>query len=96
MGISPVYDAVHRAPWGGDLVTIGQTTLRETLGIDVMAKLRASVVKEHGREDGHEMVNTTDAVGEPNAGATLLAAMAVRVFEPGGEASHWRVCLSDP
>ena len=31
---------------GGDVVIIGQTTLREKLGIDIMAQLKASVLKE--------------------------------------------------
>ena len=37
---------------GSDVVMIGQNTLREKLGIDVMAQLKASVLKPHGREDG--------------------------------------------
>ena len=39
-------------PGGGDVVIIGQKTLREKRGIDVMAQLKASVLKTHGREDG--------------------------------------------
>ena len=39
-------------PGGGDVVSFGQKTLREKLGIDVMAQLKASVLKPHGREDG--------------------------------------------
>ena len=39
-------------PGGGDAVIIWQRTLRETLRIDVMAQLKASVLKAHGREDG--------------------------------------------
>ena len=42
-------------PVGHDVVIIGQKTLREKLGIDVMAQLKASVLKAHGREDGPEM-----------------------------------------
>ena len=68
------------------MVIIGQKTLREKLGIDVMAQLKASVLKAHGREDGPEMEITAGAVGEPNAGAVLRAAMAVTAFGPGGDA----------
>ena len=32
------------------------------------------------------MENTAGAVGEPNAGAVLRAAMAVTAFRPGGDA----------
>ena len=42
-------------PGGGDVVIIGQKTLREELGIDAMAQLKASVLKAHGREDSPEM-----------------------------------------
>ena len=38
-------------PGGGDVVIIGQETLREKLGIDVMTQLKVSVLKAHGRED---------------------------------------------
>ena len=37
-------------PGRGDVVIIGQKTLREKLGIDVMAQLKALVRKAHGRE----------------------------------------------
>ena len=67
------------------MVIIGQKTLREKLGIDVMASLKASVLKAHGREDDPEMETTAGAVGEPNAGAVLRAAMAVTAFGPGGD-----------
>ena len=46
-------------PGGGDVVIIGQKTLREKLGIDVMAQLKASVLKAHGREDGPKTVSYT-------------------------------------
>ena len=49
IGTSPTYHAVHRVPWIGDMVVIGQKTLREKLGIDVMAQLKASVLKAQGR-----------------------------------------------
>ena len=73
-------------PGGGDVVTIGQRTLREKLGIDVMAQLKASVLKAHGRQDGAGMEFTALAVGEPNAGAVLREAMAVTGFGSGGDA----------
>ena len=49
VGTSPVYNGIM--PFivlleGGDVVVIGQTTLREKLGIDIMAQLKASVLKE--------------------------------------------------
>ena len=72
-------------PGGGDVVIIGHKTLRETHGIDVMAQLKTSGLKAHGREDGSEMI-TAGAVGEPNAGAMLRAAMAVTAFGPGSDA----------
>ena len=71
-------------PGGGDVVILGQKTLREKLGIDVRAQLKASVLKAPGREDGPKMETTAGAVGEPNAGAALRAAMAVTAFGPGG------------
>ena len=37
------------------MVIIGQKTLREKFGVDVMAQLKASVLKAHAREDGPEM-----------------------------------------
>ena len=42
-------------PGEGDAVIIGQKTLREKRAIDVMAQLKASVLKAHGREDGREI-----------------------------------------
>ena len=87
MGSSPVYHAVYRAPWGGgDVVIIGQKTLREKLGIDVMAQLKASVLKAQVRQEGAGMELTARAVGEPKAGAVLRAAMAVTAFGPSGDA----------
>ena len=68
------------------MVIIGQKTLREKLGIDVMAQLKPSVPKAHGCEDAPEMEITAGAVGEPNADAVLRAAMAVTAFGPGGDA----------
>ena len=52
-------------PGGGDVVIIGQKTLREKLGIDVMAQLKASVLKAQGRQDGAGMELTARSVGEP-------------------------------
>ena len=71
---------------GGDVVIIGQKTLREKLGIDVMTQLMASVLKAQGREDGPEMEATAGAVDEPNTGAALQAAMVVTAFGPGSGA----------
>ena len=73
-------------PGGGDVVIIGQKTLREKLGIDVMTQHKASVLKTHGREDGPAMEATAGAVDEPNAGAALLATMSVMALKPGGGA----------
>ena len=58
-------------PGGGDVVIIGQKTLREKLGIDVMAQLKASVPKAQGRRDGAGVELTARSVGEPNDGAVL-------------------------
>ena len=68
------------------MVIIEQKMLREKLGIDVMAQLKASVLKVHGRQDDAGMELTACAVGEPNAGVVLRAAMAVTAFGPGGDA----------
>ena len=74
-------------PGGGDVVIIGQKTLREELRIDIMAQLRASMLKVHGLEDGLVMeITAGDAVGEPNAGAVVRAAIAVTAFGSGGDA----------
>ena len=87
-------------PGGGDVVIIGQKTLREKLGIDVMTQFKASVLKAHRREDGPEMKATAGAVDEPNAGAVLLVAMAVMAFGPGGgtpgDVGDDATCLNDP
>ena len=71
---------------GGDAVIIGQKTLREKLGIDVMAQLKASVLKAQGRQDGAWMELTARSMDEPNGGAALQSAMAVTAFRPGGDA----------
>ena len=73
-------------PGGGDVVIIGQKTLREKLGIDVMAQLKASELKAQGRQDSAGMELTARSVGNPNDGAVLRAAMAVKAFVPGGDA----------
>ena len=64
----------------------GIRRMREKLGIDVMAQLKASVLKAQGRQDGAGMELTARSVGEPNDGAVLRAAMTVTAFVPGGEA----------
>ena len=74
-------------PGGGDLVIIGQKTLKERLGIDVMAQLKASALKAHGCQDDAGMKFTALAVGEPNAGAVLRAAISVTVCGPGRDPS---------
>ena len=73
-------------PGRGDVVVIGQKTPREKLGIDVMAQLKASVLKAQGRQDGAGMELTARSVGEPYDGAVLRAAMAVTAFVPGDDA----------
>ena len=50
-------------PAGGDVVIIEQKTLREKLGIDVMAQLKASVLKAQERQDGAGMELTACSVG---------------------------------
>ena len=73
-------------PGRGDVVIIGQKTLRKKLGIDVVARVKASVLKAQGRQDGAEIELTARSVGEPNDGAVLRAAMAVTAFVPGSDA----------
>ena len=73
-------------PRGSDVVIIGQKISREKLGIDVMAQLKASVLKAHGREDGSEMEISAGSVVAPNVGAVLRAVMTVTAFVPGGDA----------
>ena len=72
---------------GDDVVIIGQTTMTEKRGIDVMTQLKAPVLKAHGRKDGAEMEIAAGGVGEPNTGAVLKAAMGVTAFGPGGDAT---------
>ena len=55
------------------MVIIRQKTLTEKLGIDVMAQLKASVLKAYGRQDGAGVELTARAAGEPTAGAVLRA-----------------------
>ena len=68
------------------MVIIGQKTLRENLGIDVMAQRKACVLKAQGRQDGAWMELTVRSVGESNNGAVLQAAMTVIAFVPGDDA----------
>ena len=72
-------------PVGGNVVFIGQNTLWEKLGIDGMTQLNVSVLKAQGREYSPDMEITAGAVGEPNAGGVLRAAMVVTAFGPGGD-----------
>ena len=61
------------------MVIVGQKTLREKLGVDVMAhlktsaQLKASVLKAQGHQDGAGMELTARFVGEPNDGFVLRA-----------------------
>ena len=73
-------------PWGGDVAIIGQKTLREKLGIDVMAQIKASVLRARGRQDDAGMELTACSVGEPNDGAVLRATMAVTASVLRGDA----------
>ena len=68
------------------MVIIGQKTLREKLGIDVTAQMKASVLKAQGRQNGAGMELTARSVGEPNDGAVLRVAIAVIAFVLGGDA----------
>ena len=68
------------------MVIIGQKTLRENFGIDVMAQLKTSALKPRGRQDGAAIELTARSVGEPNDGVVLRASMAVTAFVPGGDA----------
>ena len=88
------------APWGparftmpfivlsmaGDVVIIGQKTLRGKIGIDVIEQLTAFVLNACGRQNGAGMELTARAVGELKAGAVLVAEMAVTALGPGGDA----------
>ena len=73
-------------PGVGDVVIVRQKMLREKLGIDVMAQLKASVLKARGRQDGAWMELSARSVDELNHGAVLRAAMAVTAFVLGGDA----------
>ena len=73
-------------PWGGDVVIIGEMPLIKKLGIDVMAQLKASVLKAQGRHDGAGMELAARSVGEPTHGAVLQAAKTVTAFVPAGDA----------
>ena len=65
---------------GGNVATFGQKTLKEKRCFDVMAQLKASVLKARGIQDGAGMDLTARSVGEPNDGAALRAAMAITAF----------------
>ena len=68
------------------MVIIGQKTMRDKIGIDVMAQLNASVLRAQRRQDGAGMELTARAVGKPNDGAVLRGGMAVTAVVPGGDA----------
>ena len=65
------------------LVIIGQKTLREKLGIDVMAQLTASVLKAQGHPDGVVMELTARYVGEPNDGCCASSGNGCRSVRAG-------------
>ena len=67
------------------MVIIGQMTLKEKLGIDVRAELKASVLKAQGRQDGAGMDLTARSLGESDYGAVLRATMAATAFVPGSD-----------
>ena len=71
---------------GGDADIMGPKTLREKLGIAVMAQLKASVLKAQRHQDGAGMELTARSVGEPNDCAVLQAAMAFTALVAGGDA----------
>ena len=91
-------------PGGSDVVIIGQSTLREKHGIDVMAQLQASLLKAQGREDGPEMeITAGGAVSEPMLvlwrGRRWLPRRLRRVATrqvTWTMTSHGRCCLNDP
>ena len=60
---------------GGDEVIIGQKTMREKIGIDVIEQLTSYVLNACGRQDGAGVELTARAVGELKAGTVSVAAM---------------------
>ena len=83
MGTSPVTMPVFVLPGGGGVVIIGQKTLREKLGIDVMVQLKAYVLNAHGRQDGRRWGGVYSSCYErARRGAVLRVAMAVTAFGP--------------
>ena len=83
MGTGSVHHDVFCDPW---VVIIGQTTMEKNLGIDVMAQLKASVLKAQRHQDVARMELTARYEGEASDGAVLRAPMAVTTFVPGGDA----------
>ena len=71
---------------------IGQKMLREKLGINVMAQLKASVLKARGCQDDSGMELTALAAGQYNAGAVQRAAMVTRCLSRrSGQSSRRQV-----
>ena len=68
------------------MVIIGQKTMRDKPGINVMAQRITYVLKEPGHQDRAGMELTIRCVGETNDGAGLRTAMAVTALVPGGDA----------
>ena len=82
---SSVYHAVYVLPGGGDAVITEENTLREPIGLDVMAQLKASVLKARERQDGAGVGLTHRFVGKHNDGALPRAAMTVTASVLGGD-----------
>ena len=86
MGTSPVYHAVYRAPWGRRCGYFRA----EDAGRETRHRRRGTAqgfcAEGCDRQDGAGVELAARAVGEPNAGAVLRAAMAVTAFGPGGDA----------
>ena len=72
-------------PGRGEVIVIGQNTLKKKLGIDVMAQLKASALKAQGRQEIAGMELTARSMGESNNGAVLRVAMSATAFASGGD-----------
>ena len=67
------------------MVIMKRMAPRKKLGIDVMAQLKASVLKAQRRQDGDGMEFASRSVGDPNDDAVLRAVMSVTLFVPGAD-----------
>ena len=70
---------------------IGQKTLKENLGVDVMAQLKASVPKAQGRQDGAGIELTDRSVGEPSHGAVLWRRLSPRLCRVATRGVTWMI-----